>query len=837
MKVTGFTKRSLAERDEVSYLFSGSLSNVTGSGVFGFSGDSGSQGFLFKEGKIYDFENRYFSSYQSGEIFSISGNISGSKYNYYFEEEPIVFVGNSSIGKINSFYSDVTGCEINADVKIKSKTFAYTLAFPSTYKAGDEITGYLSGNDSSYSFKIFSGEVTSPDYWTLTGFDTGDVNYSNIKLINTGETSGINNLEHQLRLTLYTNLGNLEKDVSFKSTSSDPEAGTIFSLEDGGESGSYFKYTGEFNNVITGDSSLSYQIFAEEIEFTGDKPIKISLDDIDTSGDINGYSVTGIQLQGKYKNGLYTGLPTITLSSNGAKDVQATVTALTGEYMCADLYTGGPSSSPLWDLNVKFHTITGIQIDTSGAYENPNSISISLSGGLYTGASNVFGYWYDGPQSESNSNANCTGTQGYWYSSGNYNDIINSHIKTHASGLIPLTTTGNVFSRTLKNTWNLLTGESPTGTGDASLESFSNEEPWSGYISTGSFSGLTITQSNNTSGDSYYNSGTTSKNNIRIEVWNKGEYKPITDTGAKIITKDNFYTNNYNPTTVNSGGTSQWPELKNLITGTLEAGGTGEITFTYSFIQSGTRRDNFYTEFKTLEDAGNSVTLSQFTGEVVSAFSEWKGLFESVYTGLTLNFVNNGMETGNIIWSDRSTTPYQLPHTGDSKIGDIRIGKVLLDNTEAISSIIEYNSGCLLGQSGNVGGDIIINSYNKNYRLDSDTSSTGNSYSIKYLFCQQIGKILGVHQNDHGDSILYNPQDGTSSLYTSWSFSDYFSNGLSGSRPDQDAVRYSYGSKNHYDFEQSKTKTNPSQDLYSVTLNISGSGSQNISQIITGGVA
>jgi len=94
---------------------------------------------------------------------------------------------------------------------------------------------------------------------------------------------------------------------------------------------------------------------------------------------------------------------------------------------------------------------------------------------------------------------------------------------------------------------------------------------------------------------------------------------------------------------------------------------------------------------------------------------------------------------------------------------------------------------------------------------------------------------LGVTTNDHADSILYNPRDGTNSIYTTWNFSGYFSSGLSGSRPDQDAVRYSYGGVNHLQLEQAKTKTGSTQDLYSATLNISGSGSQNISQIITGG--
>ena len=865
MKVTGFTKRSLAERDAISYLFSGSLSNVTGSGVFGFSGDSGSGQFLFKAGKIYDLENRYFSSYQSGEVFSVSGNISGSKYNYYFNEEPMVFIGNSPIGKINSFYSNATGCEIETSIAVKSSTFAYTLAFPTTYRAGDNITGYISGNDSNYKFRIFSGAVESPSYWALTGFDTGDLTYSDIKLVNTGETSGTNNLEHPVDLILYTNLGNIQKSLSFTSTSSNPTGGSLFSIEDSTSATGIpeFQYTGNFGDMNSGAASLSYQIYVEEVRVTGDKPIKISLDDINTSGALNGYSVTGVQLHGQYKNGLYAGLPTITFSSTGAKDVQATATALTGEYMCADLYTGGPASAPLWHTGAKFYTVTGVQLDSSGAYEDSTSISVSFSGGLYTGATFVGGYWYNGPSSESKSDSNCTGSRAYWYSSGSYSNIIDRHIKIHATGAVALATTGNVFSRTLTDTWNILTGDGQTGTGNSSLTSFNTGAPWTTLVSTGNFSGTTITEADKTSGNSYYDSGVTSKDNIKIEVWNQSAYRPISSSGAKTISRDDFYSYNYNPLTVNTGFTggfgggtlqgfpAQWAELKDLVTGTLETGGTGAITFTYSFIESETTRDNVYTKFKTLEDTGNSVSFAQFTGEVGSAFSEWKGLFETVYTGLTLNFVNNGLETGKVIWSDRHNTLYALPHTSDSRVGDIRIGKVLLSSSNIISEILEPTSSSLLGQSGNAGGDIVINSYHGNYatgglaparyRLDSQTSAGvwsdwgTSSWSIKYLFCQQIGRVLGVTANDHADSILYTPHDGTSHLYTSWSFSDYFSYGLSGSRPDQDAVRYSYGGVNHLQLEQAKIKTSSTQDLYSATLNISGSGSQSISQIITGG--
>ncbi len=116
MKITGYTSRSLAERDEISYSVSLSFNNITGSGIFGFSGyyedDAHHPEYLtptrlhkytFKEGKIYDPENRYFGSYEANSQVVISGNISGSKYDYHFNDNPIAFVGDIGTGWCASF--------------------------------------------------------------------------------------------------------------------------------------------------------------------------------------------------------------------------------------------------------------------------------------------------------------------------------------------------------------------------------------------------------------------------------------------------------------------------------------------------------------------------------------------------------------------------------------------------------------------------------------------------------------------------------------------------------------------------------------------------------------
>ena len=68
MQITGKKSRSLAERGEVSFLLSGSINNITGSGLFGLSGATQGLQFNFESGKIYDPENKYFNSYSPLEV-------------------------------------------------------------------------------------------------------------------------------------------------------------------------------------------------------------------------------------------------------------------------------------------------------------------------------------------------------------------------------------------------------------------------------------------------------------------------------------------------------------------------------------------------------------------------------------------------------------------------------------------------------------------------------------------------------------------------------------------------------------------------------------------------
>ena len=54
MNFSGAKFRSLVDRSGITFSFNGSISNASGSGVFGFSGEGTKCGFSFYGVKIYD---------------------------------------------------------------------------------------------------------------------------------------------------------------------------------------------------------------------------------------------------------------------------------------------------------------------------------------------------------------------------------------------------------------------------------------------------------------------------------------------------------------------------------------------------------------------------------------------------------------------------------------------------------------------------------------------------------------------------------------------------------------------------------------------------------------
>ena len=72
MTITGNTSRSIVRNNAFSALFDLSFSNTTGVAEVGFSGENKKYNFSFSGGKIFDNQNRYFSSYYPFSPVSIA---------------------------------------------------------------------------------------------------------------------------------------------------------------------------------------------------------------------------------------------------------------------------------------------------------------------------------------------------------------------------------------------------------------------------------------------------------------------------------------------------------------------------------------------------------------------------------------------------------------------------------------------------------------------------------------------------------------------------------------------------------------------------------------------
>lgn len=174
-----------------------------------------------------------------------------------------------------------------------------------------------------------------------------------------------------------------------------------------------------------------------------------------------------------------------------------------------------------------------------------------------------------------------------------------------------------------------------------------------------------------------------------------------------------------------------------------------------------------------------SIPFESFTGEIGSAFENWKGLLEHTFTGVNINFVNLGLETGRDIASNSSQEKYPL----DSHIGNTRIGM-----ESGIKAAWSYCPGGTMNVSGELGGDVHLDRWAA-WRRDTTplSEAPSGSYSIEYAMTQAIGGALGLGPDTSSGSIMYD------SLEPELSFSGKFPNGLSGSIYDQNAVMGIYG--------------------------------------------
>ena len=209
--ITGSIFRRIEERDQVSFDSSLAFSNVTGSGVFGFSGQGNIYKFSFESGKVIDPDGNFVFSYTAKEDVNISGNLNSSGHSYYINEKPFQLGGSKGVFNVQRFFADVDNMNIKLDLNVFSEGSGdLTVAFDSPIDNAKIVNATATNVGSGISFDVFSGYFHSPfeKRLKILGFPSGVTGSSKFEV----SGSGIFPIDFSPAITLYTSFG--EKTVS-----------------------------------------------------------------------------------------------------------------------------------------------------------------------------------------------------------------------------------------------------------------------------------------------------------------------------------------------------------------------------------------------------------------------------------------------------------------------------------------------------------------------------------------------------------------------------------------------------------------------------------------------
>jgi hypothetical protein len=210
MTVNGPHFRRVAGGNSLSFEGNFSLDNSSGVALFGLSGEGEEFIFNFVSGRIVDPENRYVYSYQQDKIFSLSGNINDTSYNYYINGNQIAQSGQKNDFEVDRFFIETTGCDLTNNVFINtSGQHAMGISgFPSGFEVNEIIAGYISNTGNAGSFDVLSGEFVDRtwDYWVI-GDLPSDVPQGGIKPFTLSGVRGSNGAEHSTDIRFYTSFG------------------------------------------------------------------------------------------------------------------------------------------------------------------------------------------------------------------------------------------------------------------------------------------------------------------------------------------------------------------------------------------------------------------------------------------------------------------------------------------------------------------------------------------------------------------------------------------------------------------------------------------------------
>jgi len=209
MLLNGENFRKISERDNYAFTANLSVSNTTGVGLFGFSGNGQQFKFDFQSGKIIDPESKYVSSYAPDEAFTLSGNVNKGFYDFYMNDLPVRLSGQKTDFKAQRFFTDSTGCSVDLGVVMTASGLdgiAIT-GVPDNFSEGDLITGKIVNTGSGASIDIYTGQISDSSF-------TGNFSIISLPTTVSGEgdivlsgISGDNGIEYNIDLNFETSFG------------------------------------------------------------------------------------------------------------------------------------------------------------------------------------------------------------------------------------------------------------------------------------------------------------------------------------------------------------------------------------------------------------------------------------------------------------------------------------------------------------------------------------------------------------------------------------------------------------------------------------------------------
>lgn len=316
MIFSGTDYRKLQEKEDYNFFINGIFDNVTGKAAIGFSGEGEKFDFNFLEGRVIDPSDNYVFSYDTG-IIEISGNVNKNYYNYYINDEKVNFSGIKNNFKIDRFFIECSGCNIDIDnfiVHGSGATLFTVQNMESFIGDGSVITGNVVTNDSSFGrFDIFSGEVLTD---TVTGLFSIETSLSTgIGATGLIGISGRGDIQNQnpyiFEANLYTSFGQVTQ--TFQVTGTTPFYQPDLTLNEASTLTS-----GGFPLVEkTGQYVAQYLLFTGSPFYASGLPISASLSYYTGyTGEITG-ALTGVTILESGQNYSPINIPPIIVTGDG----------------------------------------------------------------------------------------------------------------------------------------------------------------------------------------------------------------------------------------------------------------------------------------------------------------------------------------------------------------------------------------------------------------------------------------------------------------------------------------------------------------------------------------